>query len=398
MKVRTYEGCFAVWTALVACSCANHNPAAANTSHPGSSGGNQSGDDGSTPSGDDSGSGSDDGGVTQSATATLDDVTFTNIGRHGDVLFLTLDGTDSAGLTTEANVQVIDANSQPVIAFDTNWDGVADSSQKRFHFDTSTLGQTAFTGTITIPNVYTASTTIAAAIVSLSDVNGAVTSEITAPLIVQPTVALGAACDPTYVANRCADSQSCSAASICVAGVAPTISQVAYYTGSAPAQLFMGADPDQSLTSLTVTYLDKLGNPLSVDSQRGRRGRGRLGQHHHGPGRDRANVFPRQLPDPRVSGSRPADLRRRDRLGREDESARDRHGHHAPGHGPRGRVRLLRVLGVRRRQCVLSRHRRRHEQVHGDLVAAQGGVQRHLRDIVVRRARGVGSSCRAEPL
>lgn len=269
MKIRTFEGCFVALVALTAWSCADHNPHASPTTSSSSgggassSGGTSSGDDGTNP-GDDGGS---DGAPVQSRTATLDDVSFANVDRHGSTLVLTIDGTDTAGLTTEANVQAVDSSNNPVIAFDTNWDGVADSSQKRFHFDTSTLGQTSFTATITIPFVYGDAPTIASAVVSLVDANGAVTQPLTASLAVQPVANLGDPCDPAGVTSRCADALSCSTStSTCTASVAPTITQVAYYNGATPAQLFLGSDPDQNLASLTITYLDRNGAPLSVDT------------------------------------------------------------------------------------------------------------------------------------
>ncbi|MGA2451716.1 MAG: hypothetical protein ABTD50_23920 [Polyangiaceae bacterium] len=276
MKLRTYEQLALVWIAAMASACASHDPhsAGSGAAQSSSGGDNSSGDDGT----DDGGSG-DDGG-TMSRTATLDDVSLANVDRHGDTLVLSLDGTDTAGLTTEALVQFVDGAGHPITVFDTNWDGVADSSQKRFHFDSSTFGQTSFSATITMPNMYSVvaaaeypdagaddggiNVTLAA-IVALSDVNGDVTSQLTAPLAPQPVSEVGGPCDPANVTSRCDEGLTCNSTSVCAAGVAPTVTQVAYYSGDAPAQLFLVNDPDEDLSTVTVNYLDGTGNSLAVD-------------------------------------------------------------------------------------------------------------------------------------
>jgi len=263
MKIRTYERWLTASLALIAASCASHSPSSSETTAS-TSGGGSSGS-GGAGTGDDGGSLGDDGGTVQSRTATLNDVSFANYDRKGSTLLLTMDGTDSASQTTEAVVKVVDSKGKPVVAFDTNWDGVADSAQTRFHFDSSTLGQSAFTGTITIPGVYALAPTIASAIVELSDINGAVTSTLTAPLTLQPVSQQGDACDPSCVANRCADGLTCNSKQLCAAGIAPTISQVAYYNGATPSQLFLVNDPDENLASLTVKYLNASGNQIAVD-------------------------------------------------------------------------------------------------------------------------------------
>src|SRR5258708_22384961 len=81
-------------------------------------------------------------------------VTLENSGRHGDTLLFTVQGNDPAAQTTEVHVRLLDSSGAPVTAFDTNWDGVADSAEQRLHFDQSTLGQKTFHQTITLPRLY----------------------------------------------------------------------------------------------------------------------------------------------------------------------------------------------------------------------------------------------------
>ncbi len=203
--------------------------------------------------------------VTDSGTMGIS-VTMQNSGRHGDTLLFTVDGSDSNAATTEVDVKLLDAQNSPVIAFDTDWDGDPDSAETRLHFDQSTIGQKTFAQTITLPGLYASAPTVAAAVVSLSDANGNLSAPVTVALQAQPVEALGSACDTTEVATRCAEGLACSGTPAkCVAGVAPSLSQVVYYGGANPAQLFLGSDPDEDLQTITVNFLDSTGKSMSVD-------------------------------------------------------------------------------------------------------------------------------------
>jgi hypothetical protein len=193
-------------------------------------------------------------------------VTMQNSGRHGDDVLLTVQGSDPAGKTTEAHVQMLDASNTPVLAFDTDWDGVADSAEQRVHFDQSTLGQKTFTQTITLAHAFKNAPSIASAVVSLSDASGALSPSVTAMLAAQPVRNAGDGCDPAAISDRCVEGLSCSGKTpTCVAGVAPSLTRVAYYGGNSPAELFLGADPDEDLATLEVDFLDSSGKPVIVD-------------------------------------------------------------------------------------------------------------------------------------
>jgi hypothetical protein len=193
-------------------------------------------------------------------------VTLQNSGRHGDTLLFTVQGNDPAGQTTEAQVKLLDASNAPVVAFDTNWDGVPDSAEQRVHFDQSTLGQKTFTQTITLPEFYALSPSIESAIVSLSDVNGNQSPPVTAVLYQQPVDQLGAACDPNSISDRCAEGLGCGGKPpTCQASTAPSLTTAAYFGGASPVQLFAGTDPDEDLQSVTVNFLDAAGKPLTID-------------------------------------------------------------------------------------------------------------------------------------
>jgi hypothetical protein len=51
----------------------------------------------------------------------------------------------------------------------------------------------------------------------------------------------------------------------CQAGAAPSLSQVVYYGGANPSEIFVGSDPAETLSSITVSFLSAQGTALSVD-------------------------------------------------------------------------------------------------------------------------------------
>jgi hypothetical protein len=193
-------------------------------------------------------------------------VTLQNTRRHGDTILFTVKGSDPAGQTTEAHVRLLDSSNMPVTAFDTNWDGIADSAEQRLHFDQSTLGQKTFTQTITLPELYANHPSIASAVVSLSDASGKLSLPVTATLFPQPVDQLGDACDPNVTTDRCAEGMGCSGKPpTCQAGAAPTIASVAYFGGANPTELFVGTDHDEDLATITVNFLDAAGKSLTID-------------------------------------------------------------------------------------------------------------------------------------
>jgi hypothetical protein len=249
-----------VGATLVACSkgagSAAPDGGGASTSGSSSGGKNDAGSSTTKPGGD---------GGTSTAPLTPA-VTLRNIGRNGQTLQLAVQGNDPAGNTTEAHVQLLDASGNPVTAFDTNWDGIADSSEQLLHFDQSTLGQKNFAQTITLAGLFAASPTIGSAVVAFSDIAGNLAPALTTTLHVQTVAALGAKCDVGEVTDRCAAGLSCSGTlSTCQATVAPTLTQVAYYGGTSPAQFFVGTDPDEDLMNITISFLDASGKSLAVD-------------------------------------------------------------------------------------------------------------------------------------
>ncbi len=205
--------------------------------------------------------------VVVSASLSVTSLSVRNVGRRGDALRVSLNGADKDKRTTSVVLRMLDSQDAPVIALDTNWDGVADASEKRFRFETSALGKATFTGVVTIPSVYApGQSTIAKVVAMLEDATGARSQPLTASLAVQPVREEFDFCDVAKIADRCADGLSCSGATAkCVAGVAPTLTKTAYFGGAQPRMLFRGSEPDDDLAGLAIEFLDAAGNPKSVD-------------------------------------------------------------------------------------------------------------------------------------
>ena len=192
--------------------------------------------------------------------------TMQNSGRHGQDLLFTVQGGDPKGQTTEAQVQLFDASNRPVIAFDTNWDGVPDSAQKRLHFDQSTLGQKTFKQTITLPQLYAQAPTIASAVVSLSDSGGNLSPSVSPMLELESVIKQGGKCDVSAIANRCADGQACNGTpATCQTAATPTLTRIAYYGGDSPSELILGTDPAEDVASLRIDFMDSNDKPIVLD-------------------------------------------------------------------------------------------------------------------------------------
>jgi hypothetical protein len=196
----------------------------------------------------------------------LNGVTFRNVGRRGDTLRVGIKAADTRKETSAAIVRVLDANGAPVVTFDTDWDGVPDAAERRFHFDASTLGQASFLAAITIPGAYGPDSTIAKVAVTLEDELGNHSAPVTQALAKQVERAANESCDPQSMADRCPAGMACGGTPIaCVEGVAPDLAKLAYYGGASPRMLFAGTEPDQDLKDIAVEFLDANGSPMSAN-------------------------------------------------------------------------------------------------------------------------------------
>jgi hypothetical protein len=155
-----------------------------------------------------------------------------------------------------------DASGVPVEVFDAAWDGSASSADGRIPFD-SPVKDSEFSATATTARLANVAK-LAKAKVSLIDGRDQATDEVEVKIAAQKEVALGDACDPTNVDDRCELGQSCSGKpSVCTDGVAPTIVEVKYLHG--PVILTRGTDPDDDLSVVHVEFLDASNKPVIID-------------------------------------------------------------------------------------------------------------------------------------
>jgi hypothetical protein len=184
------------------------------------------------------------------------------VGRRGDAVRFTVTGVQpDAGLSSIA-VAFEDESGNPVKVFDAAWDGSASSAEGRIAFDAPIKG-TTFTATATTDRI-SSITKLAKAKVSLIDRREQASETIEAQVVAQKKAALGAACDPTNVEDRCDLGQSCSGKpSVCTDGVAPTLVEVKYLHG--PLILIRGTDPDDDVSLMHVEFLDSSGKPVVID-------------------------------------------------------------------------------------------------------------------------------------
>lgn len=217
----------------------------------------------------DGGSNTDSNSPSGNRTFALKAVKLQQVGRNGDSLRVALKGSDSAKVTTSMFVKFRDATDSPVIAVDSDWDGIADTDGRRYRFDMSTLGTADFTGAVVQAGLYPIGSRIARAVIVLEDENGKQSPEMIADIAKQAVRGEGEACDAALVADRCDDGMSCtsegSAVTTCHAGVAPTLSQLAYVGGANPRMLFRGTEPDQDVSRIDVEFLDAAGNAKTVN-------------------------------------------------------------------------------------------------------------------------------------
>jgi hypothetical protein len=187
-------------------------------------------------------------------------------GRQGADLRIAVNGTDDNQSAFALDITLVDGSGAPVDAFGTMGSSPAGSERVVLFDDTSAVGQSSFSATVTLPGFILEHGAIASAIVRIVDDAG-MSSPMTVPVTMQTVPAMGGACDPTVVASRCDTGAYCNpATSLCTAAAVPQLSKFAYVTSSFGARLlFAGQDQADDLSSIELQFFDLNNQPVVVD-------------------------------------------------------------------------------------------------------------------------------------
>lgn len=190
------------------------------------------------------------------------------VGRDGDAVRFTIEGTRPPSGVYSIAVSFEDAQGMPVIAFDADLDGELDSGEGRIVFDAPVSDDT-FTATATLTGIKNVAK-LAKAKVQLCDGSDTLTDALETSIDPQKVLKLGNSCDPKLVNDRCDLGQSCSPTTMtCIAGVPPALAEVKYFhatlAAAGPTLLVRGTDPDDDMGTFHVEFLDNNNKPVTVD-------------------------------------------------------------------------------------------------------------------------------------
>lgn len=184
-------------------------------------------------------------------------------GRSGDDLTLDLAGTDADEDTQALWLRLTDAGDRPIVAFDSDGDGVLDSGEGLVALPAEARGSRDIAATLTLGGLFRTAKVAAA----LVDAAGHASDEETATVQAQPVRSSGEGCDPTTIADRCESTLTCRGEpATCHPPEAPEVTRAAYLrNGDGAVLLVEGNEPDDDLNRMEIGFLDASGNPVAID-------------------------------------------------------------------------------------------------------------------------------------
>ncbi len=197
--------------------------------------------------------------------AVLSSFTANQSGRGGTDLLLTLSGTDYSQSSFGVDISLQDSSGKPVLGF-TDWKGVKSGERVVLFDNANTAGASAFTRTVTLRGFARAYPTIAKVVASVANNLGSSNSvTVSVTPIGWPTA--GHACDPAVVTSTCTLGLGCAGTPpVCVQGVAPQISKLAYIqSSSGPRILPTGPAIAVDLSMIHIAFLDQAGHSVLAD-------------------------------------------------------------------------------------------------------------------------------------
>ncbi|MBI5546355.1 MAG: hypothetical protein HY901_20910 [Deltaproteobacteria bacterium] len=189
-------------------------------------------------------------------------------GRTGRDLRFTVKGHDQNLDVVGLWVRLLDAQGQPVLAFDSDRDGTLDSASGPVGLDDQKLVGESLTATATLRKLLDKVQSAAQVGVALQDATNLRSEEMVAPVVAQPVLSMGDACDPLFLANRCAAGLGCRGTPpTCKEGLAPEITRMAFLKGAnGPSILIEGTEPEDDLVTIHFGFQNAQGQPTSIDS------------------------------------------------------------------------------------------------------------------------------------
>jgi hypothetical protein len=195
-------------------------------------------------------------------------MTARQVGRFGDDLRIDVVGHDLNGDATSLDVTFLDAAGDALPLYDANGDGVPESGRTFAALAVPIAGTSDAPAYVAFSRLHSAHPEIASVRVMLVDSREAPSASMDAAVVDQPVLALDALCDRAALENRCAEGLGCRAGvpAVCVEGVAPGLTRVAYLTRATGADVLIeGTDADDDLSQYEISFFDAAGAPLPMD-------------------------------------------------------------------------------------------------------------------------------------
>jgi hypothetical protein len=189
-------------------------------------------------------------------------------GRTGKDLLIAVRGSDPDFDIVTARLRSLDAQGNPVNAFDANHDGTPDSSEAPATIDGASYVGQNLSATIMLRGFMAKPTAAVQLGVVLIDATALETGELTAGLTPQAVVESGQPCDATFITSRCNAGLGCRGAPpTCQEGKPPEITKFAFYkqTGG-PLILLEGTEPEDDLQTVKFQFQNAQGGFISIDS------------------------------------------------------------------------------------------------------------------------------------
>ncbi len=190
-------------------------------------------------------------------------------GRTGRDLRISVKGKDRNLDAVSVWVRLLDAQGQPVLALDTNRDGVGDAAEGSLTLDGRKWVGEVVTGGATVRGSFASGTGPAQVAVALVDATTERSTEQVLAIGEQTLKARGETCDPLFVASRCQPGLGCRGMpAVCDEGLPPQISRMAFYRSATggPVILIEGTEPEDDLSNVRFEFQNAQGQPISIDS------------------------------------------------------------------------------------------------------------------------------------